>query len=257
MIPIVVVLVRNIVNISSMLKVKTSDLEEEKRQTEILLTELEEERNRSEELLHQLLPKSVAKTLMENGIVDPESFDSVTIMFSDVVGFTTIASCSTPMQVVQMLNKLYKTIDGHLEKVDVYKVETIGDAYMVASGLPKRNGEKHVAEIASLAIRLQAERILIPHKENEAIQLRIGFNTGPCVAGVVGIRMPRYCIFGDTVNTASRMESSGLPLRIQMTQSSAFKLQQTGRFVISERGEVNIKGKGVMLTYWLEGMAVP
>ncbi|XP_045216941.2 adenylate cyclase, aggregation specific-like [Mercenaria mercenaria] len=254
MIPIVVILVSNIVNISNRLKVKTFDLEEEKRQTETLLTELEEERNRTEELLHQLLPKSVAKTLMENGIVDPESFDSVTIMFSDVVGFTKIASSSTPMQVVQMLNKLYKTTDGHLEKVDAYKVETIGDAYMVASGLPKRNGEQHVVEIATLAIGLQAEQILIPHKENEVIQLRIGFNTGPCVAAVVGIRMPRYCIFGDTVNTASRMESSGLPLRIQMTQSSAFKLQQTGRFEISERGEVDIKGKGVMLTYWLEGM---
>ncbi|KAJ8319766.1 hypothetical protein KUTeg_001353, partial [Tegillarca granosa] len=173
---------------------------------------LEKERKRSENILHQMLPVSVAKRLMKEETVIPESFSSVTIYFSDICGFTDICSRITSIQVVEMLNLLYRTLDDLLEKYDVYKVETIGDAYMVASGLPQRNGNRHIAEISFLAIDVvdTISHLAIPHLADETFQVRIGINTGPVVAGVVGTKMPRFCLFGDTVNVASRMESSGM-----------------------------------------------
>ncbi|KAL4231586.1 hypothetical protein ACF0H5_009166 [Mactra antiquata] len=212
MLPIVALLVRGIVKVSIELRNRTLDLESKKRQTDRLLIELEDERARTENLLHQVLPQSIAKTLIEKGHVVPEAFESATIMFTDVVDFTTISSMCTPIEVISMLNKLYSTMDERVEIYDVYKVETIGDAYMVTSGLPNRNGGQHVTEIAQLSLELRdaLNKIMVPHRKNETIRLRIGFNTGPCAAGVVGHKMPKYCVFGDTVNTASRMESTSL-----------------------------------------------
>ncbi|KAJ4430762.1 hypothetical protein ANN_19353 [Periplaneta americana] len=149
--------------------------------------------------------------------VPAEYYASVTVYFSDIVGFTEIAAISTPLEVVTFLNSIYKMFDARIECYDVYKVETIGDSYMVASGLPvkngelKKTGEKHVTEIATMALDLLAGSVVfkIPHRPNERLQIRSGVHTGPVVAGIVGTKMPRYCLFGDTVNTASRMESTG------------------------------------------------
>lgn len=112
---------------------------------------------------------------------------------------------------VTFLNKIYKLFDARIECYDVYKVETIGDSYMVASGLPVPNGNKHISEIASMALDLLSGSSLfkIPHRMSEKLRIRSGIHTGPVVAGIVGSKMPRYCLFGDTVNTASRMESTG------------------------------------------------
>ncbi|CAK1552126.1 unnamed protein product [Leptosia nina] len=214
-----------------------------------------EEKQKTEDLLHRMLPKSVARRLTTGEGVEPESFDAVTIYFSDIVGFTAMSAESTPLQVVNFLNDLYTVFDRIIRGYDVYKVETIGDAYMVVSGLPIRNDDRHVGEIASMALELlnAVKSHKITHRPNEILKLRIGIHTGAVVAGVVGLTMPRYCLFGDTVNTASRMESNGEPLRIHISPSCKQALDKIGGYIVEPRGSIPIKGKGVLQTYWLVG----
>ncbi|XP_067658996.1 uncharacterized protein [Haliotis asinina] len=215
--------------------------------------ELTRERQRTESLLYQMIPKAVADQLKTNTAVEAESFESVTIFFSDIVGFTSISSMCTPMEVVALLNTLYTCFDARLEIYDVYKVETIGDAYMVASGVPRRNGSKHAVEVGTMALDLahHVTHLEIPHSPNTPFRLRAGVHTGPVVAGVVGSKMPRYCLFGDTVNTASRMESTGMSDRIQLSNNTYYCLKEIGGFSFERRGEIEVKGKGLIATYWL------
>ncbi|CAN7983100.1 unnamed protein product, partial [Ixodes hexagonus] len=156
-------------------------------------------------------------------------------------------------QVVDLLNDLYTCFDSIIENYDVYKVETIGDAYMVSSGLPVRNGMLHAREIArmSLALLRAVRSFSIRHRPLEQLKLRIGIHTGPCAAGIVGLKMPRYCLFGDTVNTASRMESNGQPLKIHVSSATKEALERFKTFQLELRGEIELKGKGIMTTYWL------
>ncbi|KAM6933933.1 retinal guanylyl cyclase 2 [Xenentodon cancila] len=218
--------------------------------------ELEVEKQRTEKLLSEMLPPSVAEALKTGATVEPEYFDQVTIYFSDIVGFTTISSLSDPIEVVDLLNDLYTLFDAVLSNHDVYKVETIGDAYMVASGLPKRNGNKHAAEIANMSLNILSSvgSFHMRHMPDVPVRIRIGIHSGPCVAGVVGLTMPRYCLFGDTVNTASRMESTGLPYRIHVNMSTVKILRSLNDgYKIDVRGKTELKGKGVEETYWLVG----
>uniref|UniRef100_A0A8B9KNL4 Guanylate cyclase n=1 Tax=Astyanax mexicanus TaxID=7994 RepID=A0A8B9KNL4_ASTMX len=215
------------------------------------------ERDRADQLNFMLLPGPVVRSLKETGRVEPELFDEVTIYFSDIVGFTTICHHSTPMEVVDMLNDMYKNFDSILDNHDVYKVETIGDAYMVASGLPRRNGNRHAVDISLMALDILEfmGTFQLKHLPGIPLWIRIGVHSGPCAAGVVGNKMPRYCLFGDTVNTASRMESTGLPLRIHVSQSTISILQRTDcQFEFEKRGETYLKGKGKEMTYWLKGI---
>ncbi|XP_054260292.1 guanylate cyclase 32E-like [Macrosteles quadrilineatus] len=217
--------------------------------------QLTEEKKKTDALLNRMLPKTVAEALKRGDPVEAESFQCVTIYFSDIVGFTELSAVSTPLQVVDLLNDLYTCCDSIISHYDVYKVETIGDAYMVVSGLPIRNGDRHAGEIASMALHMlsKIQRFEIRHKPGEPLRLRIGIHSGHCVAGVVGLKMPRYCLFGDTVNTASRMESTGEPFRIHISHTTTELLQRLGGYIIEERGLTMIKGKGEMLTYWLVG----
>ncbi|XP_035381201.1 heat-stable enterotoxin receptor isoform X1 [Electrophorus electricus] len=215
------------------------------------------ERDRADQLNFMLLPGPVVRSLKETGRVEPELFDEVTIYFSDIVGFTTICHHSTPMEVVDMLNDMYKNFDSILDNHDVYKVETIGDAYMVVSGLPRRTGNRHAVEICLMALDILEfmGTFQLRHLPGIPLWIRIGVHSGPCAAGVVGNKMPRYCLFGDTVNTASRMESTGLPLRIHVSQSTISILQRTDcQFEYVRRGETYLKGKGKEMTYWLKGV---
>ncbi|XP_052261252.1 atrial natriuretic peptide receptor 1-like [Dreissena polymorpha] len=211
-----------------------------------------EEKKRSEELLYKVLPRSVADQLRMGRSVNPEAFECVTIYFSDIVGFTNIAAGSTPFQVVDLLNDLYTCFDAIIENYDVYKVETIGDAYMVASGLPERNGNEHVRQIALMSLEIVHSvcQFVIRHQPEVPLRARIGLHSGPVCAGVVGRKMPRYCLFGDTVNTASRMESSGEAMKIHISEAT-MGLLSSASFTIEERGMIEVKGKGRMRTYWL------
>ncbi|KAA0706334.1 Heat-stable enterotoxin receptor [Triplophysa tibetana] len=215
------------------------------------------ERDRADQLNRMLLPGPVVRSLKETGRVEPELFDEVTIYFSDIVCFTTLCHHSTPMEVVDMLNDIYKNFDSILDHHDVYKVETIGDAYMVASGLPKRNGNRHAVDVCLMALDILEfmGTFALRHLPGIPLWIRIGIHSGPCAAGVVGNKMPRYCLFGDTVNTASRMESTGHPLRIHVSESTIEILQRTEcQFEYERRGETHLKGKGKEVTYWLTGV---
>ncbi|KAH9518862.1 Nitrogen permease reactivator protein, partial [Bulinus truncatus] len=218
-------------------------------------SELDAEKRKTENLLYRMLPQSVAEDLKLGLPVKAELFDQVTIYFSDIVGFTKICADSTPIEVVNLLNSLYTLFDDIITNYDVYKVETIGDAYMLASGLPKRNGSQHTKEIANAALEILSSisNFTIPHLPDRKLKIRIGIHTGPVVAGVVGLAMPRYCLFGDAVNTASRMESTGVPLRIHISQSAKDNLQTFSGYHIEHRGEIEVKGKGKMQTYFLTG----
>eukprot|EP01135_Chromosphaera_perkinsii_P011073 Nk52_evm32s2325 gene=Nk52_evmTU32s2325 len=237
---------------AAMLEKYSNHLEEIVEERTLLL---EEEKAKTDDLLSRMLPKAISDKLKAGHPVPPESFDAVTIFFSDIVGFTTIASKSTPLEVVSLLNDLYTCFDSIIDVFDVYKVETIGDAYMVASGLPTRNGQLHASAIANMALELLASVVdfRIKHLPDTQLQLRIGLHSGPVVAGVVGLKMPRYCLFGDTVNTASRMESGGLALRIHMSSDTQAILTLLGGYHLESRGSILVKGKGQMETFWLTG----
>uniref|UniRef100_A0AAG5DN07 Guanylate cyclase n=1 Tax=Anopheles atroparvus TaxID=41427 RepID=A0AAG5DN07_ANOAO len=217
--------------------------------------QLQEEKKKTEALLLEMLPRPVAEQLKRGHKVEAESYDLVTIYFSDIVGFTSMSAESTPLQVVDFLNDLYTCFDSIIGHYDVYKVETIGDAYMVVSGLPIRNGLIHAAEIASMSLQLleAVAEFKIRHRPNDRLYLRIGIHSGPVCAGVVGLKMPRYCLFGDTVNTASRMESTGLPLKIHCSLQTKEILDSLGGYQFHERGLVPMKGKGDQRTFWLVG----
>ncbi|XP_031549220.1 soluble guanylate cyclase 88E-like [Actinia tenebrosa] len=227
---------------------KSAKLEESMRQLDI-------EKLRTDTLLYQMIPKTVADRLRkgEPALNTCETFSEVTILFSDVVGFTTICSLISPMEVVTMLNCMYTTFDKLSEKHNVYKVETIGDAYMVVSGVPERT-KYHAEHIADMALNVLTAmpNIKDPAQLTEHLQVRIGVHTGTVVAGVVGLKMPRYCLFGDTVNTASRMESTGLQNAIHVSESTEKRLSNEN-YILKHRGSMDIKGKGGMKTYWLIG----
>ncbi|XP_076103429.1 atrial natriuretic peptide receptor 1-like [Mytilus galloprovincialis] len=222
---------------------------------EVRTEALIEEKKKTDRLLYQMLPSPVAEQLKMGMNVQPEIFDSVTICFSDIVGFTKLSSLSTPIQVVDLLNELYSGFDSTISHYDVYKVETIGDAYMVVSGLPIENGLNHAREITDMSLDLLqfADKFEVSFNPEYTLKLRIGLHSGSCAAGVVGRTMPRYCLFGDTVNTASRMESHGKDSRIHISHQTYEILNPTNRYDLTFRGELLIKGKGLQRTYWVQG----
>ncbi|KAG6452854.1 hypothetical protein O3G_MSEX007835 [Manduca sexta] len=213
------------------------------------------EKQKSDLLLSRMLPLPVLRRLRAQRAVPAEAFDAVTIFFSDIVGFTTIAANSTPMEVINMLNMLYRLFDEKIMQYNVYKVETIGDAYMVVSGLPQRNGNRHASEIADMSLALvdSLRDARVPHRPADLLKIRAGVNTGPCVAGVVGATMPRYCLFGDTINTASRMETTGEAMKIHISHTTKKALDEIGNYIVESRGKIDIPGKGSMETFWLLG----
>ncbi|KAM8930543.1 atrial natriuretic peptide receptor 1-like [Pelodytes ibericus] len=217
--------------------------------------DLLQEKQKTDRLLYSMLPKPVADDLRQGRTCEAQSYGKATVYFSDIVGFTSLSGASTPHQVVNFLNKLYTKFDDIIDNYDVYKVETIGDAYMVVSGVPQENGINHVSEIACMALDLVSvcHCFKIPHIPDAKLKIRAGVHSGPVVAGVVGTKMPRYCLFGDTVNTASRMESTSEALKIQCSSSAAELLREFGGFTLTSRGPLDVKGKGTMTTWWLEG----
>ena len=216
--------------------------------------ELFTEKARAENLICELLPKSVFEQLKQGRQVQPETFEEVTIFSSDIEGFTKIASLATPMGIVSLLNRLYMLFDNVIDKYDVYKVATIGDAYIVVSGLPERNGDRHAGEIALLSLELieAIEGFEIPHIPRTFLNMRVGLHSGPCVAAITGLKMPRYLLFGDTVNIGARIEALGEAMKVHVSDTTIKLLVGDRRFIVQLREDkMEIPGHGTMQTAWL------
>ena len=175
----------------------------------------------------------------------------MTVLFADIVGFTPLASKMKPVELVQFLNRVFSAFDRLAAKHGLEKIKTLGDAYMVAGGLPERRAD-HAEAIANMALDMQREILGFRSEAGEGFGMRIGVNSGPVVAGVIGIKKFIYDLWGDAVNVASRMESHGLANAIHCSASTWEHLKDRG-FVLEKRGVINVKGKGDMTTYLLTG----
>lgn len=208
------------------------------------------EQQESERLLLNILPKAIAERLKQGDINIADGFAEVTILFADIVGFTEISSRVSPQKLVALLNKIFSAFDELSEQHGLEKIKTIGDNYMVASGLPKPH-PNHAEAIAEMALDMQKKMAKFSLECGETLNIRIGINTGPVVAGVIGTKKFIYDLWGDAVNTASRMESQGIPGKIQVSAVTYHLLQD--RYLFEERGIIQVKGKGEMTTYLLMG----
>jgi class 3 adenylate cyclase len=214
------------------------------------LDELNAERAKSEALLLNILPASVAERLKADDRSIADGFAEVTVLFADIVGFTKLSERLSPVEVVRRLNQLFSMFDDLADELKIEKIKTIGDAYMAAAGLVG-SGDRHAHAMAEMSLGMLDRVAKFSAAYPEPLSLRIGLNTGPVVAGVIGKKKFIYDIWGDTVNTASRMESHGTPGLVHVTEATQRRLADT--YVFEARGEVDVKGKGPMRTYYLVG----
>jgi class 3 adenylate cyclase len=211
---------------------------------------LRAEQKKSERLLLNILPHAIADQLKQDQASLAERFDHVTILFADIVDFTPLAARLSPLEVVSLLNHIFSNFDRLTEQYGLEKIKTIGDAYMVAGGVPIPRDD-HAIAVMEMAIAMRQAIRQVNQETGYRLKLRIGINTGTVVAGVIGLRKFSYDLWGDAVNVASRMESHGLPNRIQVTEATYHLLQH--RYHFEKWGKVNVKGKGRMTTYLYVG----
>jgi sensor domain CHASE-containing protein/class 3 adenylate cyclase len=210
---------------------------------------LKAERERAERLLLNILPESIAKRLKNEQETIADSFEEVTVLFADLVNFTNLSSQISPTELVGLLNEIFSRFDRLVERYSLEKIKTIGDSYMVVGGLPLPRSD-HAEAIAEFALDMQEEIKKFNAEKDQAFSLRIGINTGPVVAGVIGLKKFIYDLWGDAVNTASRMESHGIPGYIQVSSTTYDRLKD--KYLLEERGIIHVKGKGEMTTYLLK-----
>jgi adenylate cyclase len=215
---------------------------------------LQEEFQRSERLLRNIFPESVAAELKGRGKVSAKGFESASVLFCDIVGFTPLAMRVSPERLVAMLNAVFSRFDELCELRGVEKIKTIGDAYMVAAGIPEARPD-HAQALVELAIDMVENMEALRTELGEDLRIRVGVNSGPVVAGVIGKKRFIYDLWGDTVNTASRMESHGLAGEIQITELTRDLIGD--RFLLEERGTIEVKGKGSMRVSLVRGRAAP
>jgi class 3 adenylate cyclase len=211
---------------------------------------LDVERQRSERLLLNVLPASIAARLKQSQGVIADGFPDVTVLFADIVDFTPLSERIAPEAVVQLLDELFSVFDQLAQRHGLEKIKTIGDAYMVVGGLPDRRPD-HAQAVAELALAMRDEVARHAGPGGRPLQVRIGIDTGPVVAGVIGRSRFSYDLWGDTVNTASRMESHGVAGCIQVTERTYQRLQNSYHF--QRRGPIQVRGKTAMVTYLLLG----
>ncbi len=213
---------------------------------------LEEANRKNIDLLLNILPEPIADRLRNGESLIADRHEDVSLLFADIVGFTGMSSTMDAAELVSLLNDVFGVFDGLVAASGLEKVKTIGDAYMIVGGMPVWEPD-HLERLATLALSIAAEVGNHARARRLGVEFRIGMHAGPVVAGVIGTRKFIYDLWGDTVNVASRMESTGVPGRIQVTGAVERRLRD--RFVLTSRGEIDVKGKGPMETFFLVGEA--
>jgi class 3 adenylate cyclase len=212
--------------------------------------ELAKVNTQNEVLLRNILPEAIAERMKRGETTIAERFSDVTVLFADIVGFTELSAQKSPEEVVDILNRIFSAFDIFSEQYNLEKIKTIGDAYMIVGGVPQPS-ERHTVAAAQLALEMQATVRMMSVSMRVPLAIRIGFHVGPVVAGVIGQKKFAYDLWGDTVNTASRMESHGESGKIHVSEDVFTRLQS--EFMFEKRGDIEIKGKGLMTTYFLMG----
>ncbi len=208
------------------------------------------QQEQTEKLLLNILPEPIAQQLKLHPSTIADSFEEVSVLFADLVGFTEFSTHRNAKELVEMLNVIFSKFDQLAEQHGLEKIKTIGDAYMVVAGLPKPRPD-HAAAISEMALDMQQAIAKVGAETSETFSIRIGINSGPVVAGVIGLKKFSYDLWGDTVNTASRMESQGIPGAIQVTAQTYERLKD--KYLFEKRGIIKVRGKGEMVTYLLMG----
>lgn len=208
------------------------------------------EKKYSDDLLHSILPDSIVKRLKVDPGIIADRFEATTILFADIVGFTKFSEKIPPSHLVTLLNKMFSIFDELTNRYGLEKIKTMGDAYMVAGGIPIARKD-HAQSIADLALEMRVKLAEFNQQQQQSFDIRIGIHTGSVIAGVIGIKKFVYDIWGDTVNVASRMESHGIPGEIQVSEATYLLLKD--QYLFEERGVIEIKGKGEMRVYLLKG----
>jgi class 3 adenylate cyclase len=211
---------------------------------------IEEERNRADRLLANTLPPPIVERLKGGAASIADACGAVTVLFADIVGFTQLSQRIPADELVTLLNQVFSAFDAIADELGLEKIKTIGDAYMLVGGAPAPRSD-HATVVADAALRMREAMSAFRAHD---LKIRIGLHSGPVVAGVIGRRKLAYDLWGDTVNTASRMESHGEPDAIHVTEVTAALLRDA--FALDERGTIDVKGKGPMRTFWLAGRAV-
>jgi class 3 adenylate cyclase/FixJ family two-component response regulator len=232
------------------LKEQNSLLQQEVYERQQVEAALRAEQEKSDRLLLNILPSPIADQLKQQHGLLAERFENATILFADLVDFTPLAARIAPLELVTLLNQIFSAFDRLAEKYGLEKIKTIGDAYMVVGGVPVPR-EDHAQSVMEMAIAMLKEIKQIRYDAPKPLQIRIGMNSGAVVAGVIGIKKFSYDLWGDAVNIASRMESQGLPGKIQVTESTYHLLKDAYHF--EKWDNVNVKGRGKITTYLFVG----
>lgn len=217
-----------------------------------IATEMENELNSSDALLQKMMPKEVLEQIKKGEANEAEEYDSVTVFFSDVTNFAALSSGSSTKEMLNVLNSLWAQYDKVCKTWGMYKVETIGDAFLGITGCPERSSD-HAVRAVDFAIDIVEVVKEFKTPKGEPVLIRVGLNSGPITAGVLGEMNPHWCIVGDTVNTASRMESTSKALRIHISESTKDLASKANKHIFRGPDVMNIKGKGTMATWWVEG----
>ncbi len=239
-----------------LLRARISAALEKKRWREreqLYLNRLEQEKAKHERLLLNILPRQIVGRLNDGETLIADRFSNVTVMFSDLVGFTGMSARLPPTTVVHYLNRVFSRFDHLVRELGIEKIKMIGDAYMVVAGVPEPRHD-HAEVVAEMALRMVESLEVVNAESEAALQIRIGIHSGPVVAGVIGTHRFLYDVWGDTVNVASRLESHGVPSEIQVSEATAKLI--AAHFDLEERGLIRVKGIGGLKTYFVKGKRV-